>query len=195
MKHVNRKLAILILILGLSFPVFAQDETPTSETLVTETPVTEPTPADDTPILADVDNDIVMLISSLVSIVAVVGMAMFTVSRMGGTTKEALLAGVERGTRTLISDEGLSTTVEQRLNAIPQQYRNFLMELVNLASPITETSIISKDASKWLHNVLDGNLETGAVPFTANSTSEGFFTRANTETPHKSENSNVQDVG
>lgn len=190
MKALHSTLAILILMLSLNMATFAQDETgepkstaeATAEVTVEPVPVVEPAPTETVVII---DSSIVNLIQSIVSILSVVGVSVWTVTRMGGTTKEAIKAGTTTGVRGVISDTGLSTTIEERLNAIPQQYRNFLMQFVNLASPITDTATITRDAAQWIKNVLDGNAETGAVPFTASSASENFLQAAVTRTPNK----------
>jgi hypothetical protein len=195
MKTLRSTLAILILMLILSMATFAQDtpepaptvEAPAEATVIVEVPVEVPVPVED----VTVDSNIVVLISMISSIFAVTVIAGVSVFRSGGTAQAAIKAGAEKGVRSLISSEGLSGTVENRLLAIPQAQRNWLMELVNLASPITDTSTISKDAAQWIKNVLDGNALTGAIPFTASSTSESFIQAAVTPTPNKSDSAPV----
>jgi regulator of protease activity HflC (stomatin/prohibitin superfamily) len=153
MNTLKSKLAILVLLLSIAFPVFAQDatEVPTVEVAVEAEPD------------VTVDSSIMILLTTGFSILAVTIVSGIAVFRSGGTAQEAIKAGAEKGVRSLIGNEGLSSTVENRLLAIPQAQRNWLMELVNLASPLTDTSTISTDAAQWIVNVLDGNLETGAI--------------------------------
>jgi hypothetical protein len=113
------------------------------------------------------DTNSMMLITALISILAVSIIAGVAVLSSGGTAKEAVRSGATKGIRGIIGNEQLSATVEARLNAIPQDKREYLLQLIDLATPITDTSQISKDAHQWIRNVLDGNTETGAITFTA----------------------------
>lgn len=158
--------ACILMWLG-TITIVAQDETEepiptveaTAEVTVEPVPVVEPAPVED----GTVDSNIVVLISTISSIVAVTVIAGVSVFRSGGTAQAAIKASAEKGVRTLIGNEGLTSTIETRLLSIPQAQRNWLIELVNLASPLTDTSTISKDAAQWIVNVVDGNPATGAI--------------------------------
>lgn len=95
----------------------------------------------------------------LLSIIAPTLIAVVAVWRSSGNVNQAITAGINRS----ISNPQLATTIETRLSAIPQDKRQFLIDLVDLASPITDTSSISKDAAQWIKNMLDGNAATGAI--------------------------------
>ena len=113
-----RMIWIIIIVLVLSINItIAQEATPTVETPVE---VTDEVPVD----TVTLDSDIVVLITSVVSIVAVVFMAGLTIIKSGGTAQEAIKAGAEKGVRTLIANEGVSGTIETRLLSIPQKQRD-----------------------------------------------------------------------
>jgi hypothetical protein len=170
-----KALRTIFIIIGLVLSInitFAQDETP--EVVSTVTTVIEETPtAEDTGAFA-IDESIMMLLSTLFSVLGVTVIAGISVYRNGGNVKDALRASAESGLRGILTNEGLSGTIETRLLSIPQKQRDWLIELVNLTSPLTDTSTISTDAATWVRNVLDGNLETGAI--VAQSTRDTFET-------------------
>lgn len=99
---------------------------------------------------------------NLVSIISILAMAL--VSGIAVWRKRGdIQAGATQSIRDIIGNEALSTSVEARLSAIPVNNRNAIIEFVEMASPLTDTTTISKDAAQWIQNMLDGNVATGAI--------------------------------
>lgn len=111
----------------------------------------------------NLDPNTIVLITTLISILAVSTIAGVAVIKSGGTAKEAIRSGTDKAIRGIIGNEDLSTTVERNLSAIPQDKRNAVIEFIEMATPLTDKSTISKDAAQWIQNMLDGKVETGAV--------------------------------
>jgi hypothetical protein len=102
----------------------------------------------------------------LIPVISILAMALVSgivAWRKGGDIQ----AGATKSTYGIIGNETLSTTVETRLSAIPQDKRDFVLQFIDMVTPITDTNVVSKDAAQWMKNMLDGNPQTGAITFTA----------------------------
>jgi hypothetical protein len=179
MKTLGRASALFILLFSIHL-TFAQDTAepiPTAEVPIVATEV--PILAVETPATNEsfaISSSVMTLIMFVIGMGGMVTVSVMSVHNSGGTAKEALKAGAVSGIRGLISNPDLSGTIETRLLAIPEAQRKWVIELVNLASPITSTSTISADAAQWIKNVMDGNPDTGAV--LAQSTLDMIDTKA-----------------